>query len=64
MMREQLVPAFIAGLIEADVPPETIVQAVGTALANSPLGHSITGNLDPLAAEFAFEQAARLNTAL
>lgn len=61
MTREQLIPAFIGGLIQAGVPPEQIEAAVSTTITNcSQLGRSVTGDQGPLVRAFAFEQGRLL----
>jgi hypothetical protein len=58
-MREQMVPALLAALVDEGVDPGLVERAVGRVLA-VPLGVSVTGD-SPLLRAFAFEQARRLD---
>lgn len=58
MMREQVLPALFAALVEEGVDPGLVERAVGRVL-DIPLGASVTGG-SPLLRAFAFEQQRRL----
>lgn len=58
MMREQVIPALFAALVEEGVDPGLVERAVGRVL-DIPLGASVTGD-SPLLRAFAFEQQRRL----
>jgi hypothetical protein len=61
MMKDQVLPAFIAQLIAEGVEAKQIEQAV-SGVRSIRLGESITGD-DPLRRAFAFEQADLLKRA-
>lgn len=64
MMREQLVPAFMAALMGEGVRPEQIERAVAR-VRDLPLGSNLLATAgsrhdEPLVRAFVFEQAGRL----